>query len=219
MRTLLLVRPEPGLSASAARAQELGLPTICCPLFQLEAVDWALPDKGAFDAMLLTSANAIRHGGPQLEALTCLPVHAVGAATAGTARAAGFNVVTTGDHDVVELLETIPAGVRLLHLAGEDRIATGRAKLTAITVYRSRALESPALPDTNGRVVALHSPRAARRLAGLVDQRGGTRLAAISQAAADAAGSGWEEVAVAGMPADDSLLALAAALCHKPDQR
>lgn len=219
MRKLLLVRPEPGLSASAARAQALGLETIGCPLFEVGSVGWALPDAGQFDALLLTSANAVRHAGPQLEALSRLPVYAVGSATANAASAAGLDVAATGDRDVEALLSKMPAGLRLLHLAGEDRIDTGHPDLTSVTVYRSRAIEQPALLDTDGLVIALHSPRAARRLAELVGRRDRTRLAAISKAAADAAGSGWEEVAAAEMPADDSLLALAAMLCHKPDQR
>jgi uroporphyrinogen-III synthase len=219
MRKLLLVRPEPGLSASAARAQALGLETIGCPLFEVEAVGWALPDAGQFDALMLTSANAVRHAGLQLQALTRLPVYAVGAATADAATAAGLSVAATGNRDVEALLSIMPAGLRLLHLAGEDRIDTGRPNVRSVTVYRSRVIENPALPDTDGVVIGLHSPRAARRLAELVGRRYRTRLAAISKAAADAAGRGWEEVAVAEIPADDSLLALAAMLCHKPDQR
>lgn len=218
MRKLLLVRPEPGLSASAARAQTLGMETIGCPLFEVEAVGWTLPDARQFDALLLTSANAVRHAGVQLQALARLPVYAVGGATADAANAAGLSVAVTGNRDVEALLSTMPARLRLLHLAGEDRIDTSRRNMTSVTVYRSRAIEHPALPDTDDLVIALHSPRAARRLTELVGRRYRTRLAAISKAAADAAGCGWEEVGVAEMPADDSLLALAAMLCHKPDQ-
>jgi uroporphyrinogen-III synthase len=39
-------------------------------------------------------------------------------------------------------------------------------------------------------------------------------IAAISRAAADAAGEGWKSVAVADEPSDDALLALAARLCN-----
>jgi len=40
------------------------------------------------------------------------------------------------------------------------------------------------------------------------------RLAAISQAAADAAGAGWAEVRIASTPSDTALLALARSLCE-----
>jgi uroporphyrinogen-III synthase len=39
---------------------------------------------------------------------------------------------------------------------------------------------------------------------------------AISDAAAEAAGRGWEAVEVADQPNDEALLALAARLCNKP---
>jgi uroporphyrinogen-III synthase len=41
-------------------------------------------------------------------------------------------------------------------------------------------------------------------------------IAAISEAAASAVGDGWQSVAAAGQPSDESLLALAAQLCNKP---
>jgi uroporphyrinogen-III synthase len=46
-------------------------------------------------------------------------------------------------------------------------------------------------------------------------QRGATAIAAISDAAADAAGTGWSEIHVAAEPGDDALLALAARLCNR----
>jgi uroporphyrinogen-III synthase len=65
-------------------------------------------------------------------------------------------------------------------------------------------------------VVLVHSPRAGRRLAELVESRGSIAIAAISKAAADAAGSGWAEIAIADQPSDEALLALAARLCNTP---
>ena len=67
MRKLLLLRPEPGLSASAERARALGLEVIACPLFAIEPVEWEAPDPADYDALLLTSANAVRHGGHGLD--------------------------------------------------------------------------------------------------------------------------------------------------------
>ena len=75
--------------------------------------------------------------------------------------------------------------------------------------------EFRALP---GNVAAVHSPEAAKRLATLVlpVERKRIRLAAISQPAALAAGYGWDTVGVAEQPTDESVLALAARLCDKP---
>jgi uroporphyrinogen-III synthase len=215
MRKLLLLRPEPGLSASAERAREMGLEVVTCPLFRVEPVEWSAPDIAGYDGLLLTSANAIRHGGHGLEALKSLAVHAVGAATAEAAEEAGFDVVAIGSGDLGDLLAELPSSLRLLHLAGEDRRhAPGDRKIDALIVYRSVPIDAPDLPNLEGLVAAVHSPRAGRRLAELGAARDRTAIAAISAAAAEACGGGWERVEVAERPDDSSLLALAATLCH-----
>lgn len=210
MRKLLLLRPEPGLAASASRARALGLDVIECPLFVVEPVEWDVPDASEFDALLLTSANAVRHGGTGVEALAALPVWAVGEATAEAARAAGLAVERVGDGGVEDLLAGAP-DARLLHLTGEDHRSAPRTERRI--VYRARAVDKPGLPPLIGMVIAVHSPRAGRRLAELASGEG-AMVAAISAAAADAVGGGWE-VVVAASPDDAALLALAARLCQK----
>lgn len=214
MRKLLLLRPEPGLLASAKRAQALGLEVIACPLFRIEPVTWEAPDPGDYDALLLTSASAVRHGGPRLELLRTLPIHGVGEATATAAREAGFRVETVGDRGAVELLGRLPTSIRLLHLAGEHHRKIEDARIDRRIVYRSAEIEDPILPPLEGLVVAVHSPRAARRLTELAGNRSRTGVAAISRATAEACGTGWERLEAAGEPNDNSLLALAASLCH-----
>ena len=105
MRPLLVLRPEPGASATAERARKLGLDPVLLPLFEVEPIEWAAPDPSTFDALLLTSANTIRMGGNQLERLRGLPVHAVGQATADAAHEAGFDVATSGDAGIERLLD------------------------------------------------------------------------------------------------------------------
>ena len=215
MRQLLLVRPEPGLSASAQRARQAGLDVITFPLFRIEPLDWELPDPKGYDGLLLTSANALRCGGSRLGDLKSLPVHAVGAATADAARAAGLEVATIGEGDLSDLLAILPEEIRLLHLAGDDhREAETGHRIDRRIVYRSAPIEQPGLPPIDGLVVAVHSPRAGARLAELEDKRDRTAIAAISAAAAKATGGGWERVEIAERPNDASLLALAASLCH-----
>ena len=215
MRKLLLLRPQPGLSASAERARQMGLEVIECPLFRVEALAWQAPDPASYDALLLTSANAIRHGGSQLEAIKTLPVHAIGAATADAARAAGFRLLSVGDGDAADLLAGLPHSLRMLHLAGEDyRQIDGSQRVDRRLVYRSAPIEQPGLPALAGLVAAIHSPRAGARLAELADERDRTAIAAISDAAAQEVESGWERVEIAERPNDSSLLALAAMLCH-----
>ena len=200
------------------RARELGLEVIGCPLFRIEPAAWEAPDPADYDALLLTSANAIRQGGPGLDGLKGLPVHAVGKATAEAARGAGFEVETVGRTDVAELLAKLPRSLHLLHLAGEDHRPTGAAKLDRRIVYRAAPIVDPGLPTLGGLVVAVHSPRSGARLSELADGRAATSIAAISPATAEACGPGWERVAIAAEPSDKSLLVLAAMLCQTSDQ-
>jgi uroporphyrinogen-III synthase len=59
--------------------------------FTVQPVAWDAP--GDVDALLIGSANAIRHAGPGLAAYAGLPTYTVGAATAQAAREAGLDVV------------------------------------------------------------------------------------------------------------------------------
>lgn len=221
MRRLFLLRPEPGATASLERAKALGLDAVSVPLFRIEPLAWESPEAANFDAVLLTSANAVLHGGEGLTAYRGLKAYAVGKATAEAARDAGFHIAGTGDSGVERLLGSIGADLRLLHLAGEDRRGTERArqKITLVTVYRAVELPEPVgLAAIEGQVAALHSPRAAERLARLALKRENIRLACISEAAAAAAGDGWEAKQAPATPNDEALLALAARLCEKPGE-
>jgi uroporphyrinogen-III synthase len=214
MRKLLLVRPEPGLSASVERARALGLDVLPCPLFRIEPIAWEVPDPTRHEGLLITSANAVRYGGAGLARLKALPVHAVGEASAEAAREAGFRVETIGSGDVVALLASLQPSLRLLHLAGEEHRDPRYPGIERAIVYRSAPIGEPGLPMVDGLVAAVHSPRAGARLAELVANRRRTVIAAISPAAADACGGGWERIGIAETPDDKSLLALAASLCH-----
>ena len=209
-RRAWVLRPEPGASATVARLKAAGLEAVAVPLFAVVPVPWSLPPEGA-DALLLTSANAVRHGG-DLSAVRHLPVAAVGAATAAAARAAGLAVRWTGSGDAMAAAALVPPGLRLLHLAGRDRAAV--AGVTAVTAYASepRDLPADALKDASAGVVLLHSARAARRFAALAAGLPDVRVAALSGAVAEAAGSGWARVAVAALPTDAALVATAASL-------
>ncbi len=212
-RTVVVLRPAPGDAATATRLRAQGLTVRQLPFFATVPVPWTAPDPAAFDALLLTSANAVRHGGEGLETLKSLPVVAVGTATADAARAAGFTVASTGAGDaaVAVALAREAGFARLLHLAGRDRAPTGD-DVTALTVYASDPVAVPdadirALADT---VVLLHSARAAQLLAARVFARESIALVALSSAVAEAADTGWESIDIAPHPGDDALVRLAA---------
>ena len=218
MRHMLVLRPEPGATATVERARALGLEAVAVPLFEIEPVAWEAPEPAAFDGLLLTSANTARFGGAELEALRGLPVYAVGEATAEAARNAGFYIASVGDAGIDRLLGSVEPGLKLLHPCGEQRRTPedARQAITPVTVYRAREIDAPDLRAANGAVALVHSPRAAERLAKLIGERGSIAIAAISEAAAAVAGDGWDAVETADQPNDEALLALAARLCNKP---
>lgn len=210
---LLIVRPQPGADESAKRARAMGLEPVVVPLFETRPLGWSAPDPAAYDAILLTSANAARLGGSGLQPFLALPCYAVGARTAQVAREAGFTDVRTGTSDGAGLADMAGRDGRksLLHLGGRDHLAIGGA--THIAVYASEP--AGALPANPGEaVVMLHSARAAARFAALAADRGAILVAAISAEVAQAAGGGWKQVAVAAAPRDEALLELAAKLCQ-----
>jgi uroporphyrinogen-III synthase len=220
MRRVLVLRPEPGASATAERARKRGLNVTSMPLFEIEPVDWQAPEASGFDGLLLTSANAVRQAGDELQTLRGLPVYAVGAATAEAARAAGFDVASTGEAGVARLLASVEPDLKLLHLAGEERKvpAEARQEITSVAVYRSTPTEGHDLTAAANSAALIHSPRAAQRFAELIDRSGVDRasvaIAAISAEAAEAAGSGWAAVEVAEAPDDEALLVATERLCN-----
>ena len=209
-----------------ARATAKGLQTVVAPLFTLRPLDWEAPDPRDFQAVLLTSANAAHHGGGQLRSLAGLPCYAVGEATADAARASGFGNVRTGPSDGAAVVQMMADdGIdRALHLCARDHMPLDHPKIELIRRigYAAEAIDE--LPSAaraaleERALVLLHSPRAAQLFAQLVDEAGlhraSIRVAAISKAAAAAAGDGWRSRAAAEIPRDDALLELAAKLCQ-----
>jgi uroporphyrinogen-III synthase len=222
MRVAVL-RPAPDNARTAARLTKLGHDVTLLPLFKTRALPWTVPEPDVFEAILFTSANAVRLGGAGLDRLKSLPVIAVGRRTAAAAHAAGFVVAITGDADAAGIAEAAKAaGYRnLLHLAGRDHVAIPDA--TATTVYASEELAVPkgAIRGLEGHIVLLHSRRAAARFATLAkqDQADPARIAiaALSPAVLAAAGNGWRWTMASTVPDDESLVALVHARAIDPD--
>jgi len=222
-REVLILRPQPGAACTVERARALGLRPVAAPIFAIRPIPWDPPDAGRFDAVMVTSANAARHGGDGLASYRAQPCYAVGETTAAAARSAGFADVRAGPADAAALLDLMAAdGVHAaLHLAGRDRLDLDHpaVRIHDVAVYAADAqdrlpAEAGAAIDRNA-LVLLHSPRAAALFADLAgERRAGIRIAAISAATAIAAGDGWAAVAVARRPRDEALLELAAKLCQ-----
>lgn len=214
-RPLAVLRPEPGNTATADRIEALGLQAIRLPLFAVRALSWTPPDPADHDALLLTSANALRFGGLDLADFLSLPVLAVGEKTAESARLAGFDVMAAGDTDAAAMLALASArGLsRVLHLGGLYRAIEAHGPVTrAIAVYASEEVPVAAerIRRLQGATALLHSARAAARLGALVDThaiaRSAIAIAALSPAVAAAAGTGWANIAIAAAPTDAALI-------------
>lgn len=221
MRPMVILRPEPGNAATAARAAALGLEVRALPLFRTVPLAWDAPDADDFDALLLTSAATLRLGGDRLNDFRALPVFAVGKATAEAAEQAGFVVEYVGQTGAASLVPALIAAEygEVLHLGGEETrdFDVGPLRIDHVAVYAAIPCAVPGLMEALGGAVALvHSPRAGAGLAELVpmDRRADTIIVAISDAAAEAAGAGWRAVEAAPAPNDEAMLALAADLCE-----
>ncbi|RYE11010.1 MAG: uroporphyrinogen-III synthase [Hyphomicrobiales bacterium] len=109
MVRMLVTRPEPDASETAARLAALDIDALVEPLLIAEILTTTLPAAGGFAALAVTSANALRalHDRGELPRLRNLPVYTVGDRTAAVARHYGFAQVTSADGsfgDLVALL-------------------------------------------------------------------------------------------------------------------
>ena len=224
---LLILRPEPGASMTAKRAFDEGWKPIVAPIFRIEPIAWGSPAAADYDALFVTSANAVRQAGRAITAYHVLPAYAVGDATARALKAAGVIDIRTGRGDAAVMLAAAAENgvARALHLAGEDYRDVGHDAIgiDRRIVYRSAAIGQfgekalIALREGGGAVL-LHSSRAAEHFGRLCDEarmsRGRIRIAALAPAVPDAAGPGWGAAIAAAKPDDAALLAAAARLCQ-----
>ncbi|MFM7404923.1 MAG: uroporphyrinogen-III synthase [Erythrobacter sp.] len=223
---LLALRPEPGLSATLAKARAMGLTITGNALSEIRPLLWECPDPALFEGLLIGSANAILHGGPALAHLIDKPVYAVGEATAEAARAAGFTVAMTGSGGLQGVLDAIAPPCHLLRIAGEEHVPlTPPAGVTfaEVIAYRSVTLRlDPAMPVLAGEdvLVLLHSAATASHFAAECDRlrlpRATISLAALGPRIAAAAGEGWAALHTAARPDEASLLQLAFDLSASP---
>jgi uroporphyrinogen-III synthase len=145
---VLVTRPEPQAGATAALLRARGHEAHVAPVARIERLEATLPPAEAVDAVILTSANAAFALAPYRE----LPVYAVGAATARSARAEGATSVTTAAGDWRSLARLLsgpegpPAGTRLLHLSGAEirgdlagALAAAGLSLLRVVVYAAHA--------------------------------------------------------------------------------
>ena len=225
MTPLVVIRPQPGCDATVRAARALGLEALAYPLFEVRPLEWEAPDPDTFDALLIGSANVLRHGGTGIARYRGMPAYAVGETTAAAVHQAGLELAGVGEGGLEALLGGLdPRHRRLLRLTARERVELTPPPGVSITECVTYASEPRAMPRelalllTGGAAVLLHSGEAARHFAAECDRlgiaRGAVAVAALAPRIAEAAGSGWADLAVAAEPRDKALLALAVHLCQ-----
>ncbi len=229
---LIVTRPAAESEALARQLTELGHQVLIEPMLKIRPVDSPDLDLAGAAALLLTSANGVRALAQQTERRD-LSVLAVGAATAATARDAGFADVEAAGGDVVALAALVrqrlkPADGVLVHVAGSavagnlagdlgaDGYQVRRCVLygaetsTRLSAPCRRAL---AAGEIDG--VLFFSPRSATTFVkllqcdGLAEACRAVDLYGLSAAVAEAGAEvTWRRQNIAAMPRQDELLAL-----------
>lgn len=123
---MLVTRPQPDASETAARLAALGIEPVISPLLAQTTLATGLPDPRGFAAMALTSGNALRALEERgvLASYRDLPVYTVGNRTAERARDMGFAQVTSAGGsfaDLVELLAHSRLTGPVFYPAGRDQ--------------------------------------------------------------------------------------------------
>ena len=126
MVRLLVTRPEPDASETAARLNALDIEAVIEPLLIAQTLATGLPEAAGFAAMAITSANALRalDERGELPRFLGLPVYAVGDRTATVARGYGFASVTSAKGSLGDLVALLAkAGVRgpVFHPAAQQQ--------------------------------------------------------------------------------------------------
>jgi uroporphyrinogen-III synthase len=228
---VLVTRPEPDASRTAALLQSRGHTVVVDPVLALDLIPTERP-AGEFDAIAVTSATAVRaaRSNVDLDPLRRLPLCAVGRRTADAAREAGFTTVHDASGDAGALARllsaTLPPGSRVLHLAGEDRardlgplLAVAKIEVDVLVLYRMIAAErlgpAAAALKANGLDAALHySARSAAAFVRLAEREGLTnavkelRHLCLSEAVAAPLVALGARVEVAPEPNEVALLVL-----------
>ena len=218
---VLVTRPEPGASATAAQLVQLGFEPVVAPCLSIIPLSAKLPERPA--AIVITSAQAIA-GLP--ESFHKVPCFCVGDATAAKMREAGFASVESASGDAKNLFRLVMTrhvvGTHLLAVGERHGMALARqlrqAGVSVIrrTVYSAQPLR--VLPSQVATAIAageiaaalFYSAETVRAFIRL--QPGGTAridALALSPAIADVLqGLPWRSIRVALAPTEADLLAL-----------
>lgn len=228
MKRVLITRPQPGASETAARLTALGLDPVVSPV--LEIVPAVLTPPPHVAAILLTSRNAVAACPPSMHGY---PVLAVGAATAAKAAEMGFTRVSSADGDATALVRLVSGtlsprqGPLFLPVAqGQGTELAESLRRLGFRVVRRLAYRAKGAPNLTAEAVAslrdrkltyamFFSGETSRhfvhliRAAGLAETVRDVRAVSISEKAAVALRPlPWRRISVAAKPNQDAMLVL-----------
>ena len=146
---VLVTRPRDDAARTAKALADRGHEAICVSLFKRVALPFVWPEHT--DALLATSANALRELGKIPAHVLAAPLLAVGDTTAAAAIHAGFTNVRSADGNGEALAtlaqRALPTGTKLTYLAGRDRrdealqALSNQHQITTLEVYEVRVVE------------------------------------------------------------------------------
>jgi uroporphyrinogen-III synthase len=169
---VLVTRPQPDNDMTARALRKRGFAVLLAPMLRFEPVAFRDDPDAGCDAVLVTSANALRalEGQATAGRLAALPLFAVGEHTAEAARRAGFAKVLTARGSAADLRDLVLARIKarklkkdsvLLHLAGADlsgdlagELSSSGLHVVTQTVYRMAP--TPGLPHEVCAAFAAH---------------------------------------------------------------
>jgi uroporphyrinogen-III synthase len=228
---ILITRPIAESEALAIALSNEGHDAIISPMLIIQPSAFQVPTE-KFHALVFTSRHAVALSA-QKSALRDVPVFCIGTATAEAATQAGFNVVADAEGDRGRLVGEIARHKprHILFMSGADErgdivseLAAAKVRATRCVVYRavlaSALTEAAATAlNTNSLDMALlFSARSATTFAKLSHtiagfNRSTLSIACLSEAVAEAAGTGWASVQISATLTTQGLLESAGLVC------
>lgn len=236
---VLVTRPRGQAEATARRLAALGHEALRAPVLDVVPTEEPVP-AGPFDALLVTSSNAVPALAAERERLSRITAFAVGRRTADQLRVAGFASVEEAAGDSLDLVwlvrASVPSGARLLYAAGRDRkveparsLVDAGYDLQVWDCYEAVAARSlpqearEALRSGQAEVILHYSRRSAALVASLIREAGlgeavaGTVHLCLSADVAQGLRSlVGIRILIAQRPDEESLLALLARAGRPP---
>jgi uroporphyrinogen-III synthase len=228
---MLVTRPEPDASETAARLGALDIDPVLEPLLVAETLTTTLPAAEGFAALAATSANALRalHDRGELPHFRKLPLYAVGDRTAALARKFGFAEVVSANGNLDALVALLAkAGVAgpVLYPAARDQsgdlaqaLAPHGVMVITAAVYRMQpvaALRETTLAGIDSGAIGaalFYSRRTAQTFAALASglrDKAKLGVLCLSEAVAEPLlGAHFVRVSLADHPSEEAMMTLA----------